>query len=176
MTATDLNRTFPGPIKVRDMSIEFVFLADHVDAIATVSKWYFDEWGRLSEGDSIARTQDRLHDYLNRDKIPFVLLATRGNELIAAAQLKHHELVETFPNKKHWLGGVYVVPGHRGQGYGAQIVEQVVKIAPRYGVRTLHLQTEVLDGGLYARLGWTPYAIANNRGLDVLVMERHLSG
>ena len=157
------------------MSIESVFLADHVDAIATVSRWYFDEWGRLSKGDSIARTRDRLQHYLNRDKIPFALLAMKDNEIIAAAQLKHHELVETFPDKKHWLGGVYVAQSHRGQGYGTQIVEQIVKIAPRYDVRTLHLQTEMLDGGLYARLGWTPYAFANNHGVDVLVMERHLS-
>ena len=158
------------------MPLEFVFLADRVDAIPTVSKWYFDEWGHLSEGDSIERTRDRMQGYMNRDEIPFTLLATDDIEVVGAAQLKYHELVETFPDKEHWLGGVYVAPGHRGHGYGSQIVEQIVEIAPWYGVRTLYLQTEVLDGGLYARLGWTPHALANNRGLDVLVMERRLSG
>ena len=157
------------------MALEFIFLADRVDAMPTVSKWYFDEWGHLSEGDSIERTQDRMRVYMNRNEIPSTLLATDDNEVIGAAQLKCHELMEAFPDKEHWIGGVYVTPGHRGKSYGSQIVEQIVKIAPRYGVRTLHLQTEVLDGGLYARLGWTPYALANNRGLDVLVMERRLS-
>ncbi|MFQ6006412.1 MAG: hypothetical protein ACE5OQ_13020, partial [Woeseia sp.] len=52
--------------------------------------------------------------------------------------------------------------------------EQIATMAPTYGVQTLHLQTEAPDGGLYARLGWTPYAQVNNRGLNVLVMERLL--
>lgn len=158
------------------MPLEFEYLADRLDAISIVSKWYFDEWGHLSEGDSLERTRDRMQDYLKPDAIPFTLLMVCQNEVLGAAQLKHHELVETFPDREHWLGGVVVAPGRRGQGYGSQIVKHITKIAPRYRVRTLYVQTEVLDGGLYARLGWAPYALAKNRGLDVLVMERHLSG
>jgi hypothetical protein len=63
----------------------------------------------------------------------------------------------------------------QGQDYGSQMVEQIVKMALRYGVEKLHLQTDAMDGGLYARLGWTPYTLVTNRGLDVLVMERQLS-
>lgn len=156
------------------MPLEFMFLADRVDAIPTISKWYFDEWGHLSESDSIESTRDRMQDYMNRDEIPLILLATHDDQVVGAAQLKYREMADMFPNSEHWLGGVCVATGHRGLGYGSQIVEQIVKIAPRYGVQTLHLQTEALDGGLYARLGWTPYAQVNNRGVDVLVMERHL--
>ena len=158
------------------MPLEFVFLADRVDAIPIVSKWYFDEWGHLSECDSIEHTRDRIQVYLNRDKIPLILLAINDDDVIGAAQLKHHELEDTFPDKKHWLDGVYVVPDHRSIGIGSQLIKQIAKIALQIGVRTLYLQTGELDGGLYARLGWTPCAPANNRGLDVLVMERHLSG
>lgn len=156
------------------MPLKFMFLADRVDAIPTVSKWYFDEWGHLSESDSIESTRDRMQDYMNRDEIPLILLATDDDQVVGAAQLKYREMADMFPNSEHWLGGMYVATGHRGLGYGSQIIEQIVKIAPRYGVQTLHLQTEALDGGLYARLGWTPCAQVNNRGLDVLVMERHL--
>jgi len=157
------------------MSIEFTFLADRVDAIPIISKWYSDEWGHLAQGHSSERTQDRIEDYVNRDEIPFILVATNENNLVGAAQLKYREMAEMFPDKEHWLGGVYVAASHRGQGYGSQIVEQIAKMAPRYGVETLHLQTPALDGGLYARLGWTPYKQVTNRGLDVLVMERQLS-
>jgi len=156
------------------MSLEFVFLADRVDAIPVVSEWYFDEWGHLSECDSIERMQDRMQGYMNRDDIPFSLLAVDGNEVVGAAHLKLHELVETFPDEEHWLGGVYVAPGHRGKGYGSQIIERIVEIAPEYGIRSLYLQTEKLDGGLYKRLGWAPYATANNCGVEVLVMKRFL--
>ena len=158
------------------MPIEFTFLADRVDAIPIISKWYFDEWGHLAQRDPIDRARDRIEDYLNRDEIPFILVATNDNDLVAAAQLKYREMAEMFPDKEHWLGGVYVAASHRGQGYGSQIVEQIVKMAPKYGVETLHLQTEALDGGLYARLGWTPCAQVTSRGLDVLVMEQQLPG
>ena len=128
------------------MPVEFTFLADRVDAIPIISKWYFDEWGHLVQGASIERTRGRIEDYMNRDEIPFILVATNDNDLVGAAQLKYHEMAEMFPDKEHWLGGVYVAASHRGQGYGSQIVEQIVKMAPRYGVETLHLQTEALAG------------------------------
>jgi len=157
------------------MPIEFTFLADRVDAIPIISKWYSDEWGHLVQGHSIESTRDRIEDYMNRDEIPFILVATNDNVLVGAAQLKYREMVEMFPDKEHWLGGVFVAASHRGQGYGSQIVEKIVKMAPRYGVETIYLQTQVLDGGLYADLGWTPYAQVTSRGLDVLVMEQQLS-
>ena len=158
------------------MPIDFTFLADRMDAIPIISKWYFDKWGHLVQGDSIERTRDRIEEYLNRDEIPFILVATNDNDIVGAAQLKYREMAEMFPDKEHWLGGVYVAANQRGKDYGSQIVEQIVKMAPRYGVEKLHLQTEALDGGLYARLGWTPCAQVTNHGLDVLVMERQLSG
>ena len=158
------------------MAIEFFFLADRLDAVPIISKWYFDEWGHLEQGHSIRRTRDRMDDYMNREEMPFILVATLDNELVGAAQLKYREMAEMFPDKEHWLGGVYISASHRGQGYGAQIVEQIVNMAPSFGVETLYLQTEALDGGLYARLGWMPHAQVTNRGVDVLVMERHLSG
>ncbi len=156
------------------MSIKFVFLADRVDAVPVLARWYYDEWGHLRPDNSLERTRARVRRYLNRDRIPFILLATSDDEVVAAAQLKLREMAEIFPDKKYWLGGVYVAPGHRGRGYGSIIAEQVAAMAPGYGVRTLYLQTPALDGGLYARLGWTPCARATNRGLDVLVMQREL--
>jgi GNAT superfamily N-acetyltransferase len=156
------------------MPIQFTFLADRVDAISIISKWYYDEWGHLVQDDSIERTRDRIEEYMNRDEIPFILLAAKYNEIVGAAQLRRHEMAEMFPDKEYWLGGLFVAANHRGQGYGSLIVEQIAKMAPTYGVQTLHLQTEALDGGLYARLGWTPYTQVNNRGLNVLVMERQL--
>ena len=157
------------------MPLEFAFLADRLNAIPVVSQWYFDEWGPLSENDSVDGMKDLLLVYANRYEIPFMVIATEDKELVGAAQLKYHELEETFPDKEHWLGSIYVAHSCRGRGYGSQIVEHMVNLAPRYGIHTLHLQTEALDGGLYTRLGWTACALARNRGVGVLVMTRHLS-
>jgi GNAT superfamily N-acetyltransferase len=156
------------------MSLQFAFLADREDAVPIISRWYDDEWGHLRPGDSIERQRDRIGEYMNRDEIPFILVAIKDDEIVGAGQLKLHEMMELFPDKEHWLGGVYVAADYRGRGYGSLIIGQIVKMAPAYGVQTLHLQTEALDGGLYARLGWKPHARATNRGLEVLVMERQL--
>ena len=159
--------------RISEMSIKFEFLVDRAEAIPVISKWYYDEWGHLPPDNSTEGTPERLEDYLNREEIPFILLATKGSEIIGAAALKFREMAEMFPEKEHWLGGVYVAANHRGQGYGSLLVAKIASLAPAYGVQKLHLQTMALDGGLYARLGWKPYAQVNSRGLNVLVMERH---
>lgn len=156
------------------MTVQFEFLADRPGAIPTISRWYHDEWGRLRPDESIEYMRGQVEQYTNRDEIPFILLAVRNNEIVAVAQLKYREMAELFPDREHWLGGVYVPADHRGQGYGSLIVERIAEMAPGYGVQTLYLQTEALDGGLYARLGWTPCARVKNRGVNVLVMERRL--
>lgn len=158
------------------MSLEFALLADHMDAVPILSRLYYAEWGHLAANDSIGRTRVRIKEYANRDELPLIVLAFLEGQVIGAAQLKNHELFETFPDRKYWLGGVLIAPRHRGRGYGAQLVRHVSGIAPRFGIRTLHLQTERLDGGLYTHLGWEPCGEAKNGNLDVLVMERCLHG
>jgi len=154
--------------------LQFAFLSERPDAIPVVAGWYFEEWGRLLGDDSIERSRERLDAYLDSDAMPFILLAISGDEPVGAAQLKIREMAETFPDREHWIGGLYVAAPHRGLGFGSLIVERLATIARGYGVRTLNLQTEATDGGLYARLGWKPCARAKNHGLDVLVMERRL--
>ena len=81
---------------------------------------------------------------------------------------------DIFPEKEHWIGGVFVAPEYRGKGLGSRMTEEIATRAPSYGVRTLHLQTERLDGGLYRQLGWQPVAQVNNHGMEVLVMQRNV--
>ncbi len=155
-------------------SIDFAYLADRERAIPLVAKWYFEQWGHLIEDETLDRATDRMHDYLNRAEIPFILLALDHEEIVGAAQLKYYEMRQTFPDRKHWLGGVYVAPGRRGAGLGSRLAEEIASRASVCGVETLYLQTEQLDGGLYARLGWLPLEQVDNHGLKVLVMERRL--
>jgi GNAT superfamily N-acetyltransferase len=117
-----------------------------------------------------------LQQYMNRDRLPLMILMVSGSQTIGVAQLKFHELFDLFPDKEHWLGGIYVEPAHRGQGHASVLVRQAVAIASDHGIPTLHLQTSAHNGGLYARLGWEPFASVNNGFEDVLVMERKLDG
>ena len=152
--------------------MQFEFLIDRRDAISVIGKWYNSEWGEPLRNESLDESIRRLDEYLNRDQMPFILLITEHDEILATAQLKYREMAAMYPEKEHWLGGVYVSPEHRGRGLGSRIANEIALRAPDYGVETLYLQTEQLDGGLYARLGWTPIEQVNNEGLEVLVMQR----
>ena len=152
--------------------MDFVFLADLEDAIPTIAGWYFAEWGHLTKL-SVDAIATKMHDALNRDRIPLFVLAVKDGELVGVAELKYREM-PIYPDKEHWIGGVFVPPAHRGKGIASGLAKRIAEIAGSLGVDTLHLQTERLDGGLYARLGWVPFERANHRGLDVLVMERQL--
>lgn len=154
--------------------MDFEYLVDCQNAIPTIAEWYVKQWGHLVEGDTFDDALRRMRDYLNRDKIPFILVGLDENDICGVAQLKYREMGDIYPDREHWLGGVYVPQEHRRSGVGSEIVEKIVSLAPQHGVETLNLQTEKLDGGLYARLGWKPVERTKNRGLDVLVMERHL--
>ena len=156
-----------------DTRIEF--LTDRRDALPIIGRWYNEEWGQRLRNESLEISIQRLDEYLNRDHMPFILLITEGPEILASAQLKYREMAEMYPEKEHWLGGVFVSPRHRGRGLGSRIANEIANRAPEYGVETLFLQTEQLDGGLYRRLGWTPIEQVNNNGLEVLVMERTVS-
>lgn len=149
---------------------EFVYLADRPDAVSMIAQWYFDEWGHLRPGATIERVLDKVRASLNRDRIPLIVLAVNGGEIVGAAELKHREMA-IFPEQEHWLGGVLVPPEHRGKSIAASLIGKIVEIAASLGIRVLYLQTQRLDGGLYAGLGWKPYRQVRYKGLDVLVME-----
>ncbi len=148
------------------------YLADRPESVPLIAGWYFAEWGYLNPSATLEGVRKKLLVSMNRDRIPLTALAVIQEEVVGAAQLKYREM-PMFPEKEHWLGGVYVEPEYRGQGVAEQLLGRLVETARNLGVETLHIQTERLDGGLYARLGWTPVQRVK-RGPEVLVMRRRL--
>jgi GNAT superfamily N-acetyltransferase len=154
--------------------MRFTLLADSPEAIPQIASWYFDKWGYLHPDTGLKDMESKLRGSLNRYELPLLILAFENDELVGVAQLKFHEM-DIFPDKEHWLGGVYVPVEHRGKGIAAKIIRQALRIARTLGIPTLFLQTEELGGGLYTNLGWVPVTQARNCGLDVLVMEKTLT-
>ena len=153
--------------------MKFEYLADHEHLLPTIANWYFEEWGYLNKDETPDLAIKKLQFYLNKDKIPLILLAIDEGELLGVAQLKFHEM-SIYPTKKHWLGGVYVAKEHRGKGVARQIISQLITIAKKLNIKTIYLQTEKLDGGLYRRMGWKPIEQVHYKGVDVLVMEKNM--
>lgn len=153
--------------------MELYLLADRPQAIPRLARWYFAEWGHEIAGNSIEKEEEKLGQFLNQAQLPISVLAYEGDELLGAAQLKFREM-SIYPEKEHWLGAVYVAANHRGKGIAAKIIAEVLVIAKKHQVPTLYLQTEHLDGGLYAALGWQPEEKLVYEGIEVLVMKKPL--
>ncbi|WP_394211331.1 GNAT family N-acetyltransferase [Enterovibrio calviensis] len=151
----------------------FIYLADRPEFLPLVAKWYFNEWGALSNA-SLEDFTNKLSDYLNTDKIPLLVLAMDGDIAVGAAHLRFHEM-SIYPDKEHWLGGVYVDIPYRGKHIASALVTMIEEIALTNGVQQLHLQTEQLDGGLYAKLGWQEIEQVESRGVDVSVRVKSLT-
>ncbi|BAJ00020.1 GNAT family N-acetyltransferase [Shewanella violacea] len=166
--------------------MELVLLADKPEAIPQIAKWYNDEWGTptLNQGanDSSRSTltlESKLKDYLNRDKLPQILLATHqdegcGTQVIASAQLRFQEMT-TYPETSHWLGGVYVDKAHRGKAIGQCLINGILDLARQHQVSELYLQTEDHSGGLYKKMGWKAVEQVTYHGVKVLVMKLKLN-
>ncbi len=153
--------------------MDFEYLADNKQAIPIIANWYFNEWGTVGNGTTLEKFTDSLHDYMHIDQIPLMLLGIEEGKFLGVVQLKYREMT-IYPEKEHWLGGVYVSEKYRSNKIAERLITRLIDIAKKLDVKTLHLQTDKLDGGLYSRLGWQPIEQANYRGRDVLVMEYHI--
>jgi len=149
-------------------------LADNKGAVPVIAQWYHDEWGYLPEESSVEKVSKNLLTYLNFDKIPLMVVAKNDNEILGTAQLKFREM-SIYPEKEHWLGGVYVSKNHRNKRIAEKIILEIISHAKKLGVTKLYLQTENLSGGLYKRMGWQALEKVNYRGRYVLVMEKIIS-
>jgi len=150
------------------------YLANQVEHLPELAQWYFAEWGSLHSDSSQSSIEESLNQYLNTSEIPLAIIAVETYTLAGAVQLKFREM-SIYPEKEHWLGGVYVHPNFRKLGVAETLIERVVEIARGLGVKVLYLQTERLDGGLYSRMGWRAIERVNYRNIDVLVMERTIA-
>lgn len=156
------------------MTIEFVVLRDHPEFLPIVADWYFNEWGGHVAGHTLAAERERVETVEEGSVLPLLLIALDAGEPVAVARLKRHERTE-HPEREYWLGGVYVHASCRGRGVAAQLIDALMERAVGLGVRDVHLQTKVDDGGLYRRLGWRPLeSIQHEAGFPVRIMCRTL--
>lgn len=152
--------------------MEFRVLPADAPELLQLAQWYHTQWGS-SAGLSLEEELHRLRKLQDDEGFPRLIAASDDGEIVGAVQLKRREM-PAFPQYEHWLGSVFTTAGHRGRGLASQLVQHAAAQAVRMGVSQLYLQTEALDGGLYARLGWQQICEADSHGYRVLVMVRKL--
>lgn len=131
-----------------------------------------EQWGHLSQS-TLQRNMEKLSDYLNKDTVPLMILAVENGSVHGCAYLCFHEM-SMYTDKAHWLGGVYVDKPFRGNKLASKLVQRLASIANSMGITELHLQTEDLSGGLYAKLGFKEIDRVNYRGVEVSVRRKQL--
>jgi len=58
--------------------------------------------------------------------------------------------------EKHWIGGVFVKPEHRGNGCAAALIEKAKVHTSKLGITELYLQCQEHNEGLYLKHGFKP--------------------
>lgn len=151
--------------------MRITYLADYPESIPLVAKWFYEEWGQFNPNSSLALSESRVRERLNRDRIPLTLVALQNDEVVATTTLKIREM-DIYPQYEYWLSNVYTRPDCRGRGFGSQLVEYTVEEAKRLGVHDLYLQTWTSEK-LYTRLGWQALERdVEDHGKLVTVMKR----
>lgn len=157
------------------MQLDFASFADRPDAINLVARWWCDEWGLPQRHGSLEAYVSELANCAESDALPMHLLALSENNVVGVATLKDQSaLHKQFPDFQYWLSGVYVPPVWRRRGIATALCLKMIDIASAKGIRRLYLQTEALDGGLYAQIGWKPLEQVHLDDLDLLIMARDI--
>ena len=137
------------------MELTFALLAEFPEIVPTVARWIFDEWGHERPGSSVEGIAEDISAKLDPMRLPIQVLALSDGCAVGVAILKPHEMKDQFPERTPWLGSLVVARAHRGKGIGSALTRTIEELASSRGFSRLYLQTELQDGGLYARRGWT---------------------
>jgi len=128
------------------------FLADHLDTIPTLIKWFRNQWPDYHA--EISQEEMRL-DFLeeaSRDRLPIRLVAFESNHLVGTITLRDTN-TEMPPEFQPELGGLYVVASHRGHGIASELVRAGMQVAREQGYENV-FATTVTAAGILERLGW----------------------
>ena len=128
------------------------FLADHLDTIPTLIKWFRDQWPdyhaeMLQEEMRLDFLEDASHD-----RLPIRLVAFESDQLVGTITLRDNGS-SMPPDFQPELGGLYVFESHRGQGVATELVRAGMQLAHKQGYETV-FATTVVAAGILKRLGW----------------------
>ena len=93
------------------------YISEKTDDLKLISRWYFEEWGHLISSLTEEKIYEGLSSKLEKED-DFLCLITchEKEELVAVVDLKYREHKD-YPEYEHWIGGVYVKPENRSNGY-----------------------------------------------------------
>jgi predicted N-acetyltransferase YhbS len=131
------------------------YLADRPELAAQLIPGLLEHWSYVFPHQTAAERAAKFKAHLNHDELPIAWVAHDGDIALGTAALRKVDL-EGREDLGPWLGGVFVLPSHRGCGIGSSLCEVVEGKAHAQGVSRLYLFTHGQER-LYERLGWTTH-------------------
>lgn len=144
----------------------------HLDLVPLVARWHWDEWGGDYENTSLEAWTAALATKTRTDGMPCGWVAFVDDAPVGSVFLEL-DGVEPRPELTPDLGGLYVLPPHRGRGIGSALVLACEAGARQFGVDELYLYTESAET-LYARLGRETFESTEFKNQPVAIMRRSL--
>ena len=133
------------------MKIEY--LANNRQFLEEIASYWCKEWSSSWDEEAIAKKTEKLKKKAQIGKLPFLLVAKEGKNLVGTGGLFIKDL-DGREDLSPWLGGVYIVNKYRNQGVASRMVHRLVKEARNLGFTRIYLYTENASR-LYEKLGWT---------------------
>ena len=144
-------------------------LSAHRHLITKIASLLHEEWGSLLPWASLSNIEDRFVALTDSETDTFTLIALSGeSEFLGTASVKLYELGD-HPEKKHWLGEVFIPRSLRGQGIGSSLIRECLFRSANIGVNTLFLYTPDQQA-LYERFGWREIETTTVNGEKVSIM------
>src|SRR5215211_7607137 len=127
-------------------------LADHLDAIPILAKWFRAQWPEYYAAMSQEEMEQDFLEDASRDRLPIRLVAFESSELAGTIILRDNG-TEMLPEFQPELGGLYVVESHRNHGIATELIRAGMQVAREQGHNTV-FATTVVAAGILERLGW----------------------
>ena len=128
------------------------FLADYLDTIPTLAKWFRNQWPDYYANWSQAELEQDFLEDASHDRLPIRLVAFESNQLVGTITLRDNGS-SMPPEFQPELGGLYVVESHRGHGVATELVRAGMQLAHKQGCETV-FATTIVAAGILKRLGW----------------------
>ncbi|MEO0391640.1 MAG: GNAT family N-acetyltransferase [Pseudomonadota bacterium] len=131
----------------------------HRDLWPLLGQWHHSAWGAPGQALSDAQAKfKRRVETPGSFPLGFIAMddSNHHNPVpLGTIELKLFEMPQR-PDHRFWVGEVFVTPTARGQNVAGFMVQHAILTARQLNLKTLTLQTDRMDGGLYAREGFKP--------------------
>lgn len=147
-------------------------LADRPEWIPRLVRGFEQEWPDWYGPDGRGDAARDLRGFCSRNAPPIGLIGLLDGELVGCVALKS-ESIAARADLGPWAAVGLVLPGHRGRGYGGQLVGALENLARELGYPVLFCGTATA-ASLLERLGWSLLDTVAHDGKQVRIYQKTL--